>query len=500
MLTTSRKFTDIRSCWASPYTNRRMVFPRAAFVRILALIIAVCLFAPVSAEDTRDSLEKMRDFNAVQTIYRNGVPHTDKNGRLLTKYDPERSFFQIAVWGNPIGNVHGYEYDLKLLTDAGMNTMWPYYTDVEAQLEAGRQAGLQVVIMGKWPVGKLEKVKDHPNWLGVVWHDEPTGNLWGKDMEGKYQEFLDYKVQINELAPGRAVFINDCPWITAPATQWWVKWNTAGDVSCHDNYPIMNRKYRARTLDNEELKTGIPESVNLAVAVNKEQRPVWFIVGAFLEVGNEKFPFRMPTPMQLRAQVYAAIIHGASGIIYFAWDSWVTRDGRVIGMSPDPQLAYPCPDANKIQRVVPTPMQLAESKAAWMATTQVNKELHELTPSLLSPTVGQEIKYTVATKGEHVTDVPIRCLLKPHPDGGYILLTVNLDDAVLSTTFEFPDGLKTVTPMFENREPYELALEQTSFTDRFDPFDVHVYRIATARQEVGQAGRKVSDSVIQVKQ
>ncbi len=481
MLTTSGIFTDARSCWASPYTNRRIVFPRASFVRMLAVILAVGLSASVRAEDVRDPLEKMRDFNAVQTVYRNGVPHTDKNGNRLMAYDPEHSFFQVAIWGNPIGNVHGYEYDLTVLKDAGMNTMWPWYTDVEAQLEAGRQAGLQVVIMGKWPVEVLEKVKDHPNWMGVVWHDEPTGSFWGKDMEGKYQEFLAYKAQINKLAPGRPVFINDVPWITAPATQWWVKWNTAGDVACHDNYPIMNRKYRARSIGNEANKTGIPDSVSLAVAVNKEQKPVWFIVGAFLEVGNEKFPFRMPTPMQLRAQVYAAIIHGASGIIYFAWDSYVTRDGRVIGMSPDPQVVYPCPEAGKLKRLVATPMQLAESKAAWMATTQVNKELHELTPSLLSPTVGQDIQFTVATKGEHVTDVPIRCLLKPHPDGGYILLTVNLDDAVLSTTFEFPDGLKTVAPLFEKRAPYEITPEQTRFTDRFEPFDVHVYRITTAK-------------------
>ncbi len=100
-----------------------------------------------------------------------------------------------------------------------------------------------------------------------------------------------------------------------------------------------------------------------------------------------------------------------------------------------------------------------------------------MTPSLLSPTVGPEVKYTVTTKGERVTDVPIRCLLKPHPDGGYILLTVNLDDAVLTTSFEFPDGLKTVAPLFENRKPYEIKPKQTDFADRFEPFDVHVYRI-----------------------
>ncbi len=69
----------------------------------------------------------------------------------------------------------------------------------------------------------------------------------------------------------------------------------------------------------------------------------------------------------------------------------------------------------------------------------------------------------ITTEGEHVTDTPIRSLLKPHPDGGYILFTVNLDDAVLFTTFNFPDGFKAVAPLFENREPYEIKRTQTDF-------------------------------------
>ena len=109
----------------------------------------------------------------------------------------------------------------------------------------------------------------------------------------------------------------------------------------------------------------------------------------------------------------------------------------------------------------------------------IRKEIRELTPSLLAPTVGEELKYSVSIKGEHVTDTPLRCLLKPHPDGGYVLLTVNLDDAVLFTTFEFPGGLKTVAPHFENREPCTIKPGQIRFEDRFEPFDVHVYRIRT---------------------
>ena len=456
----------------------RATILHAALRPLFASGLAASLVVIAAADEIQEALDKMRDFNAVQVLYRGGVPHTDRQGRLLTAYDPERSFLQVGVWGNPYGDIYGHTYDLKVLTDAGFNTMWPWpMRSVEHQLEAGREAGLQVVIMRALKEEDAARFKDHPNWLGNVWHDEPTGSFWGKDMEGKYREFLEYKAKINAVAPGRAVFINDVPWITAPATQWWAKWNTAGDVACHDNYPILNRKHRARSIGNEQNKTGIPDSVGLATAVNKEQKPVWLIVGSFLSRGHGSFPFRMATPMQLRAQVYAGLIHGATGIIYFCWDTYVCRDGNVMGMSPDPRVAYLEAGPGKPKPSPARPMQLAQAKALWMAATQINRELHELKAVILSPTVGQDVSYSLKIEGEGVTDAPVRCLLKPHPDGGYVLLTVNLDDAVLFTTFEFPGGLGSAAPLFENREPFEVEPGATTFKDRFEPFDVHAYRI-----------------------
>jgi hypothetical protein len=444
--------------------------------------VTACFVAilPAYGQDAQSSLDKMREFNAIQTVYHRGVPHTDRRGRPMMKYSPEQSFFQIGVWGNPFGDIYGVRYDLSVLKEAGFNTMWPWpMRSLGEQLEAGRQAALQVVAMGHLSEADAAKFKDHPNWLGNVWHDEPTGSFWGKDMEGKFREFQAYKAKINAAAPGVAVFVNDVPWITAPATSWWVKWNTAGDVSCHDNYPIMNRKYRARSIGDEEHKTGIPASVGLAVAVNNEQKPVWCIGGAFEVRGHGGFPFRMATPMQLRAEVYAALIHGATGIIYFCWDTYVCRDGDVMGMSPDPKVMYLDPGPGKPKASPAKPMEIAESKALWMAASQINKEIHELTPSLLSPTVDEKVKYTVHVSGSSISDTPVRCLLKPLGNNAFVLLTVNLDDAVLNVACEFASGLKSVEPMFENRLPYELKPGEKRFADLYEPFDVHVYRIKT---------------------
>jgi len=47
------------------------------------------------------------------------------------------------------------------------------------------------------------------------------------------------------------------------------------------------------------------------VNINKEQKPVWLIIQAFEadHPPSADFPFRYPTPTQLRAMVYAGIIH-----------------------------------------------------------------------------------------------------------------------------------------------------------------------------------------------
>lgn len=451
-----------------------------AALTLACLLAASAVLAQPPATDLDQLLKAASDYNAVQEVYRGGVPHTDRNGNLLTSYDPQRSFFQIGIWGNPWGEIYGHNYDLKVLTDAGFNTMWPWpMRTLAQQLDAGKEAGLQVVAMGALDLAQAAALKDHPAWLGNVWMDEPTGSLWGKDMEGTYREFLDYKAKLNAAAPGRAVFINDVPWVTAPATSWWVKWNTAGDVSCHDNYPIMTRQTRSRTIADEGTKSGIPTTVGLAAAVNREQKPVWLIVGAFTQRVHGAFPFRFPTPLQLRAQVYAGLIHGATAIIYFCWDTYVCRDGGVMGMSPEPLTAYLQAASGRPKPTPVKPLEIAESRAAWEAAAAVNAEIRTLTPSLLSPTVGQQVKYAVQTAGQAVSSTPLSCLLKPHPEGGYVLLTVNCDDAVLKATYEFPAGLKSAQPLFEERAPLELK-GQKSFEDMYDPFEVHVYRLVPA--------------------
>ena len=411
---------------------------------------------------------------ACQSRYLGGVPHTDARGRRRLSYDPEQSFFQIGIWGNPIGEIWGTDYDPAILTAAGFNTMWPWPSKkLPDALQVGARQRLQVVQMGPIDLEVLARVKDHPNLLGNVWHDEPTGSFWGKDMEGKFAEFLTYKADANAIAPDMPVFINDVPWITPPATDWWLKWNTAGDVSCHDNYPIAHAA-QTKTIG------AIADTVSLATEANDESKPVWLIVGAFEQPGIGGITFRFPTAMQLRACVYAGLIHGATGIIYFAWDTYVCRDGNVIGMAPDPRVAY-VPNPREEGYTHPTPatgMQLVAARALWDAATRINGELGELRPALLAPTVpASELAYTVATTVGR-SPAPVHCLLKPAPDGGFTLLTVNLEDTLIEARFLFDRPVAEVTPLYEGKQAIPMLEGKTGFEAVYEPFEVHVYHIA----------------------
>jgi hypothetical protein len=448
--------------------------------------VAVLLGLSVATGDRAAAMEadqsphKRRNVDAVQTVHQRGIPHIDGRGALLMKYDPKRSFFPLAITNVPLpGNYYaGNKVDWRTIKDAGINTIWAWPNDPKLVVKAGAANGLKVLLFTAPGEEALKQLKDEPALLGILWTDEPSARLGANfDMDRLFAQFVAFRDTVHKIMPSLPVFVNDGPWSAQPYTHWWLRWNTSGDISCHDNYPIMNRGARAKSIGAGVCD--IPQSVSLAVAANKGQKPVWLTLGAFEEPGNQVFPYRYPTPEQLRASVYAAIIHGATGILYFALDSYVARDSGVIGIAPDPKVTYtPVPKREGDPHRTPaTPIQLIKARALWDAMAQINKEIAELTPSILSPTVGQDFPYAVDVAGTAPTPSPIRCLLKPHPDGGFVLLTVNMDDAVLKATYTMPSVVRSAELMFENQESCKLSTDGKSFAVAYDPFDSHVVRL-----------------------
>lgn len=434
-----------------------------------------------NAEDDalKKSLDAQRNFNAVQTVYRAGVPHTDRQGNMRMQYDPQKSFFPIGLWGlaaeepGQSGNPGRAKIDWQLHKDAGFNTAWPWPPGGRKRsIDSARRTGMQLILMEPIEDAEIPLLKENRDLLlGSVYKDEPIGGLGSIDMDKLFADYNAYVERIHKQIPSLPVFVNDAPWITPPARTWWLKWTRSGDLSCHDNYPIMLMNSLPRTIAAEP--NGIPQSVSLATAANEEKRPVWLIVGAFDHVKpyGDAFQFRMPTPAQLRAQVYAALVHGATGIHYFVYDSYVCRDGLVVGMSPEAREVALVKEDGK-PKTPATPLQRINSRALWETAVQINRELSELTPAILSPTAGPEISYTVKITGPSVTDAPLRTLLKTRPDGGLVLLSVNCDDAVLNVSYEFTTPLKDAGQLFS--EDGRFAASQNKIETVYEPYQVRV--------------------------
>ncbi len=448
------------------------------------LAAASCAAADAGIQAMYENVQK--NTGAVQAVYRGGVPHTDRQGRRMMKYDPETSFFPIAIWGQPApGETYGTDYRYEDLQEAHFNTVWPYGNvaplNAETLERLGEKYNMQIVFAEEITEENLEAMKNHPRLLGNVWMDEPIGQLNEPGFAELFERFLAYKAKVNAIAPDMVVFVNDAAWIEDPATEWFVKWNTAGDVACHDNYPVQVSNVNTPSIT--PAPQGTAQSMNLTVAANREAKPAWLIVGAFEQSYGVRaqFPFRFPTPAQLRAQVYTGLIYGATGIVYFIQDSFISRNGSVVGMSPDPKIHVVDDPAlrgpGKLEVVPMTPTQQAMSKALWETSRQLNYEMTELTPALLSPTVApDELGYSVAVdivKGSSESGSPIRTLLKPDPvNGGYILLTANVDAAAAEVTFTFDRQLTGLRALFDSHA-YGLQLSEDgkSFTMNFDPHD-----------------------------
>ncbi len=200
--------------------------------------------------------------------------------------------------------------------------------------------------------------------------------------------------------------------------------NTSGDVSSHDNYPLHE------TTTSISALQGIPETVSFAVSINNQNKPLWFVAQAFGTMGNLK----IPSPAEESCMVYTSIIHGATGIIYFIFDSYVSREASCIGMAPNP-----LPDYGHPAGVVASSVQLRASRALWFGVKNLNSQLAALRPTILSPTSTEPYEVFVDVTIPAVTSDPIRTILKTNPAGGLTLLLTNVDGVAQRVKVRFPN-------------------------------------------------------------
>ena len=353
------------------------------------------------------------------------------------------NYFPIAVWLQAPKNAAKYKA-------AGVNLyvgLWKGPT--ERQLAALKAADMQV-ICAQNAVGL--KHRDDPIIAGWMHGDEPDNAQPRKDGKGYGPPIApatiaaDYK-RIRARDPSRPVLLNlgqGVAWdgwigrgVRTNHPEDYAEYVEGCDIASFDIYPVVStRRQVAGKL------WYVARGVDRLVKWAGPKRIVWNCIEC-TRISNVKIK---PTPHQVRAEVWMSIIHGSRGIIYFVHQF-------------KPKFIEPA--------LLHDPEMLA-------AVTKINRQIHRLAPVLNSPRASGAV--TVESSD---AEVPIDVLAKRHRGMTYVF-AVCMRGAEATGTFSvrnLPDGAR-VEVLGEGRG---IAASGGVFRDTFQPYDVHLYRIAAAK-------------------
>lgn len=362
------------------------------------------------------------------------------------------TYFPIGVWLQAPTNAAAYKA-------IGINLfigLWEGPTD--AQLGALDAAGMPV-IADQNAVGLAHR--DDPTLAGWLQQDEPDNAQ--PDGAGGYGPCVDPTEVIARYEamrandPSRPVLLNlgqgvawdmDRPYIgrgSACASKWeqYPEYVKGADIVSFDIYPVTSPYDHIR---DDLWRVGL--GMDRLRAWTKGEKPIWSVIET-THIGSTA----MPTPHQLRAEVWISLVHGATGLFYFAHEWQPTF--REAGL-----LHYP------------------EMRTA---VAELNSEIRDLAPALNSSTVAGGIDVASSDPA-----VPVDTLVKQHGGWTYIF-AVAMRDSATRATFTLPGVGPGARPgalsgarvevIGENRT---IPLDGRSFTDAFGGYDVHLYRVPVA--------------------
>lgn len=344
--------------------------------------------------------------------------------------------FPIAVWLQSTDNAARYR-------DVGINLyvgLWRGPT--EAQLDALDAAGIRLISgQGR---GSLKFI-DRPTIVGWLQDDEPDnaqslGEGKGYGPPVPPEEIVKRYRAMKEADPDRPVLLNLGQGVA------WDGWYGRGTRTNHpEDYPeyvqgcdIASFDIYPACHDHPDVAGKlwyVPHGVD-RLRKWAGDRPVW----ACIETTGIDNETRKATPAEIRAEVWMALIRGAKGIIYFAHQFKPTFIEA--GLLADEEVAR--------------------------EVTAINARIRELAPVLNAPDAPDAVRVE--------TDDPAAvATLAKQVDGVTYVFAASLREGPRSATFRLaaPDDAK-VEVLDESRT---LEAPAGAWTDRFDGYQVHLYRV-----------------------
>ena len=355
----------------------------------------------------------------------------------------DHNFFPIAVWLQAPKNA-------KRFREAGVNLyvgLWRGPT--EKQLSELKAAGMPVVCAQN-QVGLTSNNADVI--VGWMHGDEPDNAQSRRDRKGydppipPSKIVADYR-RFRQRDPSRPVLLNLGQGVAFDQyigrgvrrnhPEDYAEYIKGCDIASFDIYPVVHR--------NEEVAGKlefVPKGVERLRRWSKDKKIVWNCIECS-RISNTKVK---PTGRQIRAEVWMSLIHGSRGLIYFVHQfKPIFKEASLLD---DPELLP--------------------------AVTAINRQIHKLAPVLNNPTVDGAVKIT----SSDVT-VQIAAMCKQH-DGATYLFAVSTQNRPARATVELlgSDLNGAVQVLGESRS---VKMSAGRFDDAFEPYAVHLYRVAASK-------------------
>jgi hypothetical protein len=357
---------------------------------------------------------------------------------LPVKADPVQfsvpdSAFPIGVWMQSTGNAVRYR-ELGINTYVGLSDGLG-----ELQLSTLARAGL-IAIAEQNDVGLNSRHQDVVRaWMQP---DEPDNTqLRGTGAYGPCiaaTAVARRTQRIKAKDPTRPVFINFGPGMAD--TNWRGRGVCRGDTKYYD---VAIKDADILSFDIYPINSDIPEVIGKLEYVAKgitnllqhagPRQAAWTVLETTAIGGG-----RGVRPFELRAELWMAVIHGASGILYFVHEfSPQFREDAVF--------RYP-----DIVREI----------------TAQNRLLQRLAPVLRQPALSDEAHISSA--------IPIASLVKRYEDGLYVF-TVLMRNERSSAQFVLPHIAEAQAEVIG--EDRIIKVSSGRFSDDYEPYGVHLYRV-----------------------
>jgi hypothetical protein len=349
------------------------------------------------------------------------------------------NFFPLAVWLQSPSNAERYKA-------AGINVyvaLWRGPTD--EQLATLKQHGIYV-ICAQNAAGLAHK--DDPTIIGWMHGDEPDNAQRIRGQKGYGPPILpskiiqDYKSR-KAADPTRPVLLNlgqGVAWdqyvgrgVRRNHPEDYAEYVQGCDIASFDIYPACHEHP-----DVAGKLWFVADGVTRLRKWAGLERSVWNCI----ECTHISNPDAKATPQQVKAEVWMSLVRGSRGIIYFCHE--FKPKSVEAGLLADPEMLA--------------------------AVTAVNKQIHELAPVLNSPMIADALRIESSA-----IDVPVEAIVKRHSGDSYVF-AVGMRGGSTTATFKFtePVGKRRVEVLGENRS---IAVTNGQFSDSFQPWDVHLYRL-----------------------